>query len=391
MRNFLILPYKSRRMDINDLILSVIASSIEFVLCLICSIKLWRHRKEGDRSRLILAACSFLCVIASLIKFSDLIIYDIHYQYSEMHSPYIINVGIFCQLALLCYPLEMMRPGWFRWRNILILFSPWIVLTLIQVSGILQFRSIHAASEMITYAYEPNVMLRWIAIVVYLLCGFVLLLIPYNFKDSSVNRNWMMHWVGMVALMPMFFVAYQFTRIIFFHCCHQILIGLFFLFFTRYEVKNRLLPPQENDESPDTDMTTPLEKIPTPSKNGGSKLWTRIIIVMETNGLWKDSDLNLNVLSRLVYSNRTYVTKAFKENSNMTFAEYLKRKRIDYVANKLEKKPSQNIKNLFFDAGYRSYPTAWRHFKEIKGMVPTEFIATLGQGGGKNRRNITNL
>ena len=372
-------------MPINSLVISVIAASIEFILCLMCCIKLWRHRKEGDRPRMILAVCSFLCVMTSLVKFIDLIINDVHYQYSEMHSPYIVNAGVFCQLALFCYPLEMMRPGWFRWRNILLLMSPWIVLTLIQLSGVMHFRPIYSASEMIDYAFEPNVMLRWISIAFYVMSGLGLLFIPYNIKNSSISKMWQTHWVAMVVFIPTFFVVYQFTHILFFHCSHQILIGLFFVYLTHYEVYERLIPPSEIKEFYETEGPSPSTEDSLAAINKKNDLWTRIINTLETNELWKDSDLNLSLFSRLVYSNRTYLAQAFMDNSDMTFTEYIKRKRIEYVASQLEKNPKQNIKNLFFDAGYRSYPTAWRHFKDVIGMLPTEYTATLGQpsGGGK--------
>lgn len=112
-------------------------------------------------------------------------------------------------------------------------------------------------------------------------------------------------------------------------------------------------------------------------KNERDELWIRINNILEGNELWKDSDLTLSMLSRLVYSNRTYVAQSFKENSGMRFIEYLKHKRIDYVVSQLSKNPNLNIKNLCFDAGYRSYPTAWRQFKDVKGMSPAEYVSSV--------------
>lgn len=376
-------------MAINSLILSVIASSMEFMLCLLCCVKLWKHRTEGDRSRLLLAASSFVCVMTSTWNIIDVLQNGFNFQYSEMQSPLIGNLGIFCQLVLFCYPLEVMRPGWFKGRNVLLLFSPWIILTLIQVSGVLHFRTVHSLSEMIAYSYEANVMLRWVMSTVFILLSLVLLLIPYNMKESSADWKWVLNWALAVPFMQSFAVAFHFTHIIFFHCAHQIFVGLFFHFSTQYELKVRLFPPSEDDAGPATDVPAENPDIMQDLKNGNNDLWTRINDVIENGELWKDSDLSLSVLSRLVFSNRTYVSKTFKEESGMTFADYIKRKRIDYVARLLEKNPTQNIKNLFFEAGYRSYPTAWRHFKEIKGMLPTEYAATLGNnGGGKKSNNL---
>ena len=52
---------------------------------------------------------------------------------------------------------------------------------------------------------------------------------------------------------------------------------------------------------------------------------------MDKNEKWRDPNMSLNTLSEILQSNRTYVGDAFKQNTGMTFAKYLSKRRIDYV------------------------------------------------------------
>ena len=61
----------------------------------------------------------------------------------------------------------------------------------------------------------------------------------------------------------------------------------------------------------------------------------------------------------------------------MGFKEYLNSKRIKSVASQLRKNPDLDIQEAFFNAGFRSRTTAWRNFKEMLGMSPSEFRQTL--------------
>ena len=56
----------------------------------------------------------------------------------------------------------------------------------------------------------------------------------------------------------------------------------------------------------------------------------------------------------ILQSNRTYVGKAFKQNTGMTFAKYLSKRRIDYVMTILKEEPDADIQELFNYAGIAS-------------------------------------
>jgi YesN/AraC family two-component response regulator len=105
----------------------------------------------------------------------------------------------------------------------------------------------------------------------------------------------------------------------------------------------------------------------------GDELWIKIMRIVEENEGWRNPDMDMSSLTKQLFSNRTYVGDAFKLHTGMTFGEYITKRRIDYVAERLKHNPDANIQELFIEAGYRHRSTAWRHFQKLKGVSPTEF------------------
>ena len=84
------------------------------------------------------------------------------------------------------------------------------------------------------------------------------------------------------------------------------------------------------------------------------------------------------MLCREVMSNKTYVSQAFRQHASTTFNEYVNRCRINYVSERLEAGLSEDLlKDIFFEAGFRSLSTAYRQFVRYKGVAPTQYIASI--------------
>jgi YesN/AraC family two-component response regulator len=148
---------------------------------------------------------------------------------------------------------------------------------------------------------------------------------------------------------------------------HQFVWISFFLSVAWYELRERLLVPQvamKQEESCDCDSTD-------------SNLWKEITTLLENNEKWRDPNLSLISLSEQLESNRTYIGNAFKQNTGMTFVEYITKRRIDYVIAEMKDNPKADIHALFNHVGYRLRSTAWRNFQKITGMTPTEFVNNL--------------
>lgn len=97
--------------------------------------------------------------------------------------------------------------------------------------------------------------------------------------------------------------------------------------------------------------------------------------LMDNPEVWQNPDLVRDDLVTMAGSNRTYIEVVAKRMGFKNLADMVHRSRINYVCQQLRSNPERNLQSLFYDAGYHSRTTAWRHFVEIVGCTPTEFVA----------------
>lgn len=348
---------------------AIIATTIEMTLCLACSILLWMRRKEtGDRSRTVLAAVCFTCVLWSIGKYFEYIGHPEGNVYSEVLSPNHCIGGLLCIILYFFYPVIVMRPQWFTWRRLLLFILPWL-LSLPPYLLKLPFRSLAIVNDILTYLTEFNVWWRLLTVAVIIGYLTLLLLLPFNRWHSSANSLWVRHYSLAVAGMAVLYFGYQLTLWMPIHLSHQVYVGLFFVYYTYFELEERLIPVKD---------VIPAGQHPAPNtQHPENSLWQRIRQEVDDREAWKDPDLTISTLAALVGSNKTYVHRAFAENAQQTYNDYINRCRVEYIARQLRQKPNQNLESLFFAAGYRSRQTARRNFKELMGLTPSEYAASL--------------
>ena len=153
---------------------------------------------------------------------------------------------------------------------------------------------------------------------------------------------------------------------------HQVYVGLFFVYYTYFELEVRLLPVSDATEVMDEELL-PSQATSFSTNN----LWQRIVNEVDRKDVWKNPDLTVTMLAQIVGSNKTYVHKAFAENADTTYNDYINRCRVEFIAAELRQKPNQNLEDLFYRAGYRSRTTAGRNFKDIMGISPSDYAASL--------------
>ena len=348
---------------------AIIASTVELTLCLACSILLWMRRKEtGDKSRTVLATVCFTCVLWSIGKYFEYIGHPEENIYTEVLSPNHCIFGLLCIILYFFYPVIVMRPQWFTWRRILLFMLPWL-LSLPPYLLKLSFRPLAIASDILTCITEFNVWWRLLTVAVIIGYLALLLMLPFNRWRSSVNSLWVRHYCLAVAGMAVLYFGYQLTLWMPIHLTHQVYVGLFFVYYTYFELEERLIPVKDIASSS-------LESGAT-GQQAENSLWQRIRHEVDDLQAWKDPDLTISTLATLVGSNKTYVHRAFAENVRQTYNDYINRCRVEYIAAQLRQKPNQNLESLFFAAGYRSRQTARRNFKELMGLTPSEYAASL--------------
>ena len=363
---------------------AIIATTIEMTLCLSCSILLWLRRKEtGDKSRHVLTGVSFSCVVWSVGKYFEYIGHPDANIYTNILSPEHSFFGLLCLILYFFYPVIVMRPRWFSWRRVLLFILPWLLVSLPYLLKI-PFRLLTHAGDILTYITEFNVWWRVLTVSIVAVYMILLLILPFNWRNSSADSSWVRRYTLAIALMAVFYFGYQLTLWMPFHLIHQVYVGLFFVYYTYFELEERLMPVTISSSAPTAEEHEEIQAHPEASDIAASvsadtsdHLWRRIKHELDEKQAWKDPELTVDMLSRLVGSNKTYVHQAFATYGGTNYKDYVNRRRVDFIVIELRSKPNQNLENLFYRAGYRSRTTAGRNFKEIMGISPSDYAASL--------------
>lgn len=83
--------------------------------------------------------------------------------------------------------------------------------------------------------------------------------------------------------------------------------------------------------------------------------------------------ITLELAAGAIGLNPSYLSRIFKEETRMTFSEYLNRVRID-VSCKLLESGRYSIKEISTQAGFANYNYFFKVFKELKGVTPQAYV-----------------
>ena len=335
------------------------------ILLVVCGILLWRKRKEtNDYSRTIQAILSWMSAFFSFTfifrTWTETTTAD-----GDFFEPEHTFVPIFIQMIFFLYPLEVIRPTIGRTLAYTLLFSPLLLVALIGICSGIEYTPIHTYTDLWTHIGEFNVWFRLLALIIMLFYSFSLLLVPYDWRRSNAHKKLILRYASGFCLIGLLHFCVQISHSSWLVLAHQLVWICFFVFVAYYELRERIIVSSSTQDylKPDTASTDFV----------GDELWIKIMRIVEENEGWRNPDMDMSSLTKQLFSNRTYVGDAFKLHTGMTFGEYITKRRIDYVAERLKYNPDANIQELFIEAGYRHRSTAWRHFQKLKGVSPTEF------------------
>ena len=332
----------------------------------VCGVLLWKRRSEtGDYSRTIQAVLSWISAFFTFTfvfrTWGDTTVVD-----GAFFEPEPTFVPLLIQMSFFLYPLEVIRPTIGRVRAYALLFTPLFLLVIVGMCAGIEYTPIYTYSDLWQHIGEFNIWFRLFALTIMLFYCFSLLLVPYDWRHSSVDKKFIMRYALGFCLFGILHFSIQFSHAYYLVILHQIVWMLFFVFIAHYELNERLLVSEVMVEN---DNVNELKSV--------DKLWEEIILLLDSNDKWRNPDLSLTSLTEQLESNRTYVSDAFKRNTGMTFIEYITHRRINYVATEMKGNQQANMQELFNYVGYRQRSTAWRNFQKITGMTPTEFVNSL--------------
>ena len=101
------------------------------------------------------------------------------------------------------------------------------------------------------------------------------------------------------------------------------------------------------------------------------------LALFEKNKGFLNPELNVHSLANDFNTNRTYLSKAVKKAENVPFNTYISNLRIRYITEKLmqnNKYLNYSVDALAAECGMTSRRVFYKHFLDINGMMPSEFI-----------------
>ena len=331
-----------------------------------CAVLLWKHRAEpGDHSRTIQAVLSGVSAV-----FAAMFIFRTWTETAPADGAYFhpehVFVPILIQMTFFFYPLEVIRPLASRRKVYATLFTPLLAVAFVGLFSGIGYTPLHSYDDLWMHLGEFNVWFRLLAIAGTLFYAFALFLVPYDWHHSSADRKFILRYASGFCLIGLLNFGIQVTHSYLFVMMHQVAWMSFFFWVAWYELKERLMPPAKSEALPVVE-TNPDE----------DELWQKIVRLMDEEEGWFNPEITQTDLATKLYSNRTYIAEAFKRNTGMTFKDYQIKRRIDFMVQELQHHPHTDLQDLFFRVGYRDRSTAWRNFRKVMGMSPTEFLETL--------------
>ena len=288
----------------------------------------------------------------------------------KLFSPIIFIPGFYIFFLIWCYIAELIRPHWLTLKRtaLILLPSVLVAIPIIALSTLGDITNIYSIEQLKTHISEPNVYIR---------IAFVALFIPYcigliymrNKHKNPDIQKYIDLLTACLALMVCSYIASRCMQYFIGYIIHEVfylMISVFIIYAEHYE---RLHVPLEKVRDYYAAAETP-ESTQQTINHVAQKLQE----LMDQPEIWQDPELTGDKIVHSVGTNRTYIQLAAKELGFESLSDMLHRRRIDYICQCLLTNPNANVQDLFYDAGYRSRATAWRHFTKIVGHTPTEFI-----------------
>lgn len=135
----------------------------------------------------------------------------------------------------------------------------------------------------------------------------------------------------------------------------------------------RLKHPFDAMREPRTDFIRNLDSGPAADKpsQGYDKILDSFNNLMDKEQCFLDPEMNIEEIARRLSTNRTYVSKLVNMYYEMTFRDYLNKKRVDFSKKLLLDDRDAVIDYVATKSGYLSSTQYIRKFKEYEGITPS--------------------
>lgn len=355
----------------------LLARSFTFISTLLCGLLLFLRRRDGDRSRRILAWIFGLCALTALIRSA----LDLQNGFTipvEVLPTMNLKAGLLCILLFLLYPIEVIRPGWLDFKRTIVVLFPWLLLQIL-FACIPDFRPLDSFHQIVRYAGEFNVWIRLVPLVLFLPITLVLLYIPHSWTKSSADNRWIRWFTLGSQIITVLYVLSILTGLAYVKAIHISYFSFFCLVVTYQEIFLRLrVPVDVQAEKLPQVAPVPAEKPAAPScPPEANPLWNALMRLMDGEELWRNPDLTLEMLAARLDSNRTTLAQTIRQHGYEDYRHFINRRRIEEFQKAVRTDPRISIQDTFFRVGFRSKITALRYFRELTGTTPSDYLLRL--------------
>ena len=160
-----------------------------------------------------------------------------------------------------------------------------------------------------------------------------------------------------------------------------LLIIASFIIFFYYRKNKRTIIKFDNARQQLNDIPVTQKKIYNIDKKLENKFLKGINELKKSTD-FLDPGFSINVLSKKLNTNTSYLSYIINKEFNQSFKQYITELRIEYLIKKLTKESkykNYTIKSLGEEIGYTNASAFTRAFKKYKGITPSEFIKYLNQ------------
>lgn len=124
------------------------------------------------------------------------------------------------------------------------------------------------------------------------------------------------------------------------------------------------------------DMETATRLVPEEELDREGKIYRQLCELMQKEKVYKDTELNRDILSKRIGTNAVYITNAVRKYADgATVNEFINGYRLRHAASLLTNNPDLNINEVEYRSGFNSRATFNRCFRAFFGMSPSEYKA----------------
>ena len=126
----------------------------------------------------------------------------------------------------------------------------------------------------------------------------------------------------------------------------------------------------------ESDIETTARLVPEEELDREGKIYRQLCELMQQEKVYKDTELNRDILSKRIRTNAVYITNAVRKYADgATINEFINGYRLRHAASLLTNNPDLNINEVEYRSGFNSRATFNRCFRAFFGMSPSEYKA----------------